>query len=100
MNSDKEPVMKTAFEKAADIVAAKKQGQLTLDTVSCAVDFIGEMLEEMSYEVSERKHERSASRRETERLSEENRFLRARLDQIKRYAELEHRWFAPSEEGS
>ena len=48
MNSDKEPVMKTAFEKAADIVAAKKQGQLTLDTVSCAVDFIGEMLEEMS----------------------------------------------------
>ena len=100
MNSDKEPIMKTAFEKAADIVAAKTQGRLEISTVSCAVSFIGEMLEERASEVSERKHERDAARREMERLSEENKFLRSRLDLIKRHAELEHRWFAPSEEGA
>lgn len=89
--------MKTAFEKAAEIVAAMKQGQLELSTVSCAVEFLGEMLEERDYEVRERKHERDAARREMERLSEENKFLRSRLDLIKRHAELEPRWFAPSE---
>lgn len=87
----------TPFEKAAEIVEAKKQGRLELSTVSCAVEFTGEMLEERDYEVRERNHERDAARREMERLSEENKFLRSRLDLIKRHAELESRWFAPSE---
>lgn len=77
--------------------SAKKQGRLELSTVSCAVEFISEMLEERDCEVRERKHERDAARREMERLSEENKFLRSRLDLIKRHAELEPRWFAPPE---
>jgi len=71
----------TPFEKAFDVVAAKKQGQLTLATVSCAIELISEMLEE-------RADDDEAHRQEVELLRDENKLLHARLDLIKRYADL------------